>query len=187
VLRAAAAQWQPKAARDVALLRLIAELRVRESEVCRLRVRDYDGTTIGIVPKGHREVVVVKVPPGLQTALDTYLKLRGPLAGHAPLLASCDPALRGDGFLTRGGLYQLVRELAARAGVPGPVSPHRLLHTAATALADAGTSNDDLQHWGRWEKRDTAEAYTDHRVRIVERLGGQLDSLIEGLLAKGDH
>lgn len=182
MLRAAAAQWQPKAARDVAVLRFMAELRARESEVCRLRIRDYHDGAVLLVLKGHREGVYVTVPEGVRAALADYLERRGVVAADAPLFASCDPAERGTGHLTRFGLYQLVRELARRAGLPGAVSPHRLLHTASTALTDAGHSTDDLQAWGRWEKRETAEAYTDSKQRVAERLAEDLDAMITKML-----
>lgn len=180
LLAAAATQRQPKAARDVALLRLIVALRVRESEVCRLRVRDYHAGTVVLVLKGHREGVSVEVPAGVQEALDDYLALRGVVTPADPLFASLDRAKRGDGCLTRAGLHQLVQSLARRAGLPGAISPHRLLHTGSTTLANAGVSTDELQAWGRWEKRETAETYIDSRQRVAERLATQLDDFVTG-------
>lgn len=178
VLATAATQTPLKAARDVALLRLIVALRVRESEVCRLRVRDYHNGAVVLVLKGHREGVAVEVPVKVRAAIDSYLARRAPLTPDAPLFASLDRGRRGDSQLTRTGLHQLVCSLAKRAGLPGAVSPHRLLHTGSTALVDAGVSTDDLQAWGRWEKRETAEAYVDSKQRVAERLAVQLDDLI---------
>lgn len=179
ILAAAASQpWRAKALRDVALLRLVAALRVRGSEVCRLKVKDYAGGAVTLVLKGHREGVAVAVPAAARAAVDAYLAERGRPGPDEALFASLDPAGRGDGRLTRAGLHQLVVALAARAGVPGPVSPHRLLHTASTALTEAGVSTDDLQLWGRWEKRETAETYMDSKQRVAERLAEQVDGML---------
>jgi integrase len=167
---AAAAQWQPKAARDVAILGLIASLRVRASEVCRLRVENYTPPQIVLVTKGHRDSTVLEVPIERQREIDAYLALRGPITSNAPLFAPCDLGARGNGMLTRGGLYQMVRELARVAGVPGTVSPHRLLHSITTRLLETRKlPQSDVQKWGRWEDADTVTAYTDSIKRVAAK------------------
>jgi integrase/recombinase XerC len=186
MLQVAAGQWQPKAARDVAMLRLIAELRVRESEVCNLNGKDYRDGTIMLTLKGHREGVYVAVTKRVQECLKAYFEQRGEMEPDKPLFASCDAAEKGTGRLTRFGLYRIVKELGQKAGLAKPVSPHRLLHTASTTLAEAGVSTDDLQAWGRWEKRETAEIYTDSKRRTAERLANQLSEMTDQMLKELD-
>ena len=184
MLQVAAGQWQPKAARDVAMLRLMAELRVRESEVCKLNGEDYADGTIVLTLKGHREGVCVAVPKSVQGCLRAYMEQRGEIDPDKPLFASCDKAEKGSGRISRSGLYVIVKELGQRAGIERTVSPHRLLHTASTALAEAGASTDELQAWGRWEKPETAQEYTDSKKRTAERLARQLDGMIDDLMEK---
>lgn len=168
---AAATATSPlKAARDFALLGVIFTLRLREAEVCRLRIGNYDGRTLCALTKGHRDTDTIELAPATRAELDAYLALRGPLLPTLPLFASHDRADKGTGALSRSGLYRLVRELARRAGVPGAVSPHRLLHTASTALLQAGYTTDQLQAWGRWENRETADAYNDAHQAVAQRL-----------------
>lgn len=162
-----------KAARDRAMLALMVTLRVRASEVCHATIADYQDGTIKLLLKGHAELAAVVVPPRVAADVDQYLELRGSVRIDEPLFASLDPGAIGRP-LTRIGLYQIVRELARRAGIPGVVSPHRLLHTASTALMQDGFSTDELQAWGRWEKRDTAEAYFDAHQNVAERLSEHL-------------
>lgn len=182
MIQVAAAQWQPKAARDVAMLRLMADLRVRESEICKLNRNDYGSGTIFLKLKGHSEGVSLAVPRGVQECLRAYLDQRGEIDPDKPLFASCDVAEKGSGRLTRFGLYRIVKELGEKAGLAKPVSPHRLLHTASTALADAGVSTDRLQWWGRWEKADTAHEYTDSKKRVAEQCANQLDEMTTEML-----
>jgi len=168
-----------KAARDVAMLGLMALLRVRVSEVCNATLDGYHDGTIALMLKGRAELADVELPEVISRDIDAYLELRGAMKDDAPLFVSLDPGSAGKP-LTRVGIYGIVRELAELAGVPGPVSPHRLLHTSSTALADAGVSTDDLQAWGRWEKRETAEAYIDSSKRTAERLADHLAQRWEG-------
>jgi integrase/recombinase XerC len=182
MLQVAAAQWQPKAARDVAMLRLMADLRVRESEICKLNRKDYGNGTIFLKLKGHAEGVSLTVPRGVQECLRAYLDQRGEIEEDKPLFASCDAAGKGSGRLTRFGLHRIVKKLGEKAALAKPVSPHRLLHTASTALADAGVSTDRLQWWGRWEKADTAHEYTDSKKRVAEQVANQLDEMTTDML-----
>ena len=183
ILRAAADQDPLKAARDVAMLRLITSLRVRVTEICKLKMKDYVGGTVILVLKGHREGVEVTVPGNVQDAINYYLDLRGQTSSEEPLFASLDQANAKHEHLTRFGLFQLVRTLSEAAGVKG-VSPHRLLHTASTTLADIGTSTDNLKRWGRWEKRETAETYIDRSEKVPEKLASTLDDMTEAMMRR---
>jgi site-specific recombinase XerD len=134
--------------------------------------------------KGHVTLIYVPAPAAARAAINAYLLLRGTVADDEPLFASCDPAGRTAGFLTRTGLYQVVRGLGRQAGITAIVSPHRLLHTASTALAELGVSTDRLQAWGRWEKRETAEVYIDNKPSVAAELAGVVDDMITKLLAE---
>lgn len=138
-----AAQEDPVALRDLALLELLYATGVRVSEVCGADVDDLDrsGRTLRVLGKGGKERIVVHGVPA-ERALERWL------AVGRPALARSDspPALL---LGARGGRLdpRIARKVVhdAVAAVPGApdIGPHGLRHAAATHLLDGGA---DLRH-----------------------------------------
>jgi site-specific recombinase XerD len=143
MLAAAARHDGPTAARDRAVLALLADLGLRVGEVVAL-----DNADIG-TERGHRTVRFTgkggkprrrALTPSAVHALDEYLKVRGDDDGPLFVTAS-------GGRVDRHAVFRLVRRLARDAGVPAweRLSPHSLRHAFATTARDEGVPLEDVQ------------------------------------------
>ncbi|WP_344505243.1 tyrosine-type recombinase/integrase [Dactylosporangium maewongense] len=143
ILAAAARQTGVTAARDLAILALLADLGLRVGEVVAL-----DHADLG-VERGHRTVRFVgkggkprrrALTAAVTAALDGYVGVG--TGGDGPLFTTATGA-RVD----RHAVFRLVRRLAREAGVPAweRLSPHSLRHAFATAARDEGVPLEDVQ------------------------------------------
>lgn len=123
--------------RDYAILLLLARLGLRAGEVARLGLDDIDwrGAELTIVGKGNRGERL-PLPEDVGAAIAAYLRRGRPgtaqgrtvfVRVHAPHRA-----------LTTAGVTMVVFDHAERAGL-GKLYAHRLRHTAATAMLQAGS------------------------------------------------
>jgi integrase/recombinase XerD len=121
---------------------------------------------------GEREYLIIRGKGDKERLVPLSERARGALDRWAPLLA--DGALwlfpSGKSHVSRVRLFQMLRELAARAGVdPTAVSPHVLRHAFATHLLEGGADLRALQLMLGHADIATTEIYThvDSR-RLVE-------------------
>ncbi len=151
MIRAAEHSDSSTALRDTAMIRLMLQLGIRVSEVCRLDLNAFgvakNQRTVQITGKGGKRISRA-LPHSAAEAIDDYLKARAKAAGVKPR------DLTGYVFTTRTGrpvdrveVFRLVRRLAERAGLAHPqsVTPHALRHTFATIATERGADLDDLQ------------------------------------------
>ena len=116
------------ARRDRAIVLLLLDTGLRASEVCNLRLDDYDQSTGHLTVrrgKGNKGRTV-RVERSTASALWRYLSERPDLEPDAPLFANS----RTGGKLSRHALGRLLKRLGRRAGV-ADVYPHRFRHTFA--------------------------------------------------------
>jgi integrase/recombinase XerD len=136
-----AAGDKPDAVRMLALLELLYGSGLRATELVSLPLSAVprDAPFLTVTGKGGQQRMV-PVSSRARKALSRWLALRGD-AGKALF-----PSTSRQGHLTRIRLFQLLRALAARAGIdPEKVSPHVLRHAFATHLLEGGADLRVLQ------------------------------------------
>ncbi|MFK4804841.1 tyrosine recombinase XerC [Microbacterium sp. ZW CA_36] len=162
-LESAAAEGDPLALRDHAMLELLYGAAVRVSELCGLDAGDLDPErrTARVWGKGSKERVVPFGLPALR-AVDAYL-VRGRPAlvarrVDAPATAALFLGARG-GRIGPRAVYDLVsRELGPELGAQ--VGPHALRHSAATHLLDGGADLRAVQEMLGHASLGTTQIYT---------------------------
>ncbi|MBY4638244.1 tyrosine recombinase [Sphingopyxis sp. XHP0097] len=153
----------PAAVRLLLLLELLYGSGLRASELVSLPRRAVGGAREFLIVRGKGDKErLVPLSARAQTALDRWL----------PLVGDASPWLfpSGKAHLSRVRLFQLLRDLAARAGIePASVSPHVLRHAFATHLLEGGADLRALQTLLGHADIATTEIYThvDSR-RLVE-------------------
>ena len=171
--------------RDVAILTLLIENALRRAEVCKLNRSDLDASTCSLwilgKARGQQKERITVSRDALQS-IAAYLQVRGedgnPQGGNAALFLNCDR--RGRSRLTADGLYQIVGGHGRAIGVAN-LTPHKLRHSAITALLDA-TKGDvrRVQRLSRHAKIETLMIYDD--ARRDEQ--GEMSNLLSGMLKK---
>ena len=123
--------------RDYAILVLLARLGLRAGEVSALRLDDIAWRAGEIIVRGKgRSEDRLPLPPDVGAAIAAYLRQGRPRRPEREaFLRVCAP-LRG---LTPNGVGEVVRAASERAGL-GSFGSHRLRHTAATQMLQAGAS-----------------------------------------------
>ena len=136
----------PRDLRDSALLELMYATGMRASEVIQLEVAalDLDDGTVRCLGKGSRERILPLYARAVEV-LRLYLE-----HGRGELIRRKDEQAlfvnhRG-GPLTRQGLWLIVKEHAATAGIEREVTPHMLRHSFATHMLDGGAGLREVQH-----------------------------------------
>jgi integrase/recombinase XerD len=136
-----AAGDRPDAVRMLTLLELLYGSGLRASELVSLPLNAVprDAPFLTVTGKGGQQRMV-PVSGRSKLALSRWVALRG--EGSKALF----PSTGRQGHLTRVRLFQLLRALAARAGIdPEKVSPHVLRHAFATHLLEGGADLRVLQ------------------------------------------
>jgi integrase/recombinase XerD len=153
------------------LLEVVYAGGLRVSELLDLPVSAARGDPAALLirGKGGRERLVPLTPPA-RAALAEWLRARDadPAAKGSPWLF---PSRGAGGRLTRARFFQMVKDLAAAAGIdPARVSPHALRHAFATHLLANGADLRAIQELLGHADIATTEIYThvlDERLRAV--------------------
>jgi integrase/recombinase XerD len=123
--------------RDLAVLALLSRLGLRVGEVAGLKLEDIDWHRgeITVTGKGSR-TERLPLPADVGTAIVAYLQRGRPRCGCREVFLCGHGPYRG---MSRGAVTNVAARAAARAGL-GTVHAHRLRHSAAVAMLDAGGS-----------------------------------------------
>jgi integrase/recombinase XerC len=174
MLARAKAQEPVKAARDVALIRLMFDLGLRRGEVAGLDVGDIDrdGRKLWIKGKGRAQKESRSLPAPTLAALSAWLAVRSKIAaaGEAALFIGFNA---GGGRITGRGLYRVISELGAGVGLK--TRPHGLRHASITAALDA--NNGDVravQQHARHASPQTTMRYDDNRRDLAGQVAVSL-------------
>ncbi len=170
----------------LALLELLYGSGLRATELVSLPLSSVprDAPFLTIVGKGGVQRMV-PVSARAAKALADWLAVRGQtgkVAGNSAERASryVFPSPRG-GFLSRVRLFQLLRELALRAGLdPEKVSPHVLRHAFATHLLEGGADLRVLQTLLGHADIATTQIYTHVDAARLVTLVNQRHPLAQG-------
>jgi site-specific recombinase XerD len=172
--------------RDKAVLTLLYGTGIRASECAGLREQDinWDEKTIRVEGKGGHERVI-PMNEEVVHVLRQYRLARGGAKADEPFFRS-----REGNALSRNAIYERVRAAARKAGITKRVSPHKLRHSFATHLVQAGvglvTLRDLLGHkqvtstqiYIHLTAKDLRQAAEKHPIgKLVKRMEELLPSL----------
>lgn len=160
--RSAAADGDPIALRDHALLEFLYGSGVRVSELCGLDVDDLDldRATARVLGKGSKERVVPFGIPA-RDALGAYLtRARPALAARADRAAAAVFLGVRGGRLGPRSVYTLVSDALGPIIGSDAVGPHALRHSAATHLLDGGADLRAVQEILGHASLGTTQIYT---------------------------
>ena len=144
--------WMPW--RDAAILELFYSSGLRLAELTALEVRDIDpyNETVRVLGKGSKERIVPVGEPALE-AIQQYRARANVSSG--PLFIS---KLRRR--LGPASIWTLVKKYLRLAQIPVPASPHKLRHSFATHLLDAGADLRSVQSLLGHASLSTTQIYT---------------------------
>jgi site-specific recombinase XerD len=144
--------WMP--ARDAAILELFYSSGLRLAELVSLDVKSIDvfSESVRVLGKGRKERVVPVGAPAL-TAIQQYRQQARVEAG--PLFIS-----KVRKRLTATNVWLLIRRYLRHTSIPITVSPHKLRHSFATHLLDAGADLRSVQSLLGHASLSTTQIYT---------------------------
>jgi integrase/recombinase XerC len=144
--------WLPL--RDTAILELFYSCGLRISELLALDVKhvDFIGETVKVLGKGAKERIVPIGSPAL-SAIQRYRQAAAVTSG--PLFLST--RLRR---ITQQAVDQLLKKYLKLSSIPFAISPHKLRHSFATHLLDAGADLRSVQALLGHASLSTTQIYT---------------------------
>ncbi|MDQ5988740.1 MAG: Tyrosine recombinase XerC [Syntrophus sp. SKADARSKE-3] len=150
--------------RDRAIMELFYSSGLRLAELTSLNVGDVDRgqSLVKVRGKGSKERIVPVGGPAL-AAVGRYLQSRGDAAGtgrDAPLFTG-----REGRRLHPRSVARIVDRCVAESGIGRKISPHKLRHSFATHLMDAGADLRSIQEMLGHESLSTTQKYTQVSVR----------------------
>ena len=166
----------PKGKRDYALLRCLWDLGLRRAEAAALSWGDFDSNEGTLMVMGKGRISKVKIPLAPKTVQALTALKKG--ADNSPIFTSFDR--RGVGKrLTVKGIYKLVREYSSKVEGGKILSPHKIRHSAITAVLDASNGNVRLaQNLSRHKNTDTLLKYDDNRKQEHQKAVNLLAGLV---------
>ena len=139
---------------------------MRASEVIGLEVEavDLEAGTVRCLGKGNKERIL-PLYERAQEALKAYLENARPrlLRGRDETALFVNHRGRP---LTRQGLWLIVKEYAAAAGIERPVTPHTFRHSFATHMLDGGAGLREVQQLLGHSNISSTQVYTKVSTRL---------------------
>lgn len=144
--------WLPL--RDAAILELFYSCGLRISELLALDVKhlDFIGETVRVSGKGSKERIVPVGGPAIN-AIQRYRQAAAVASG--PLFLSTRQRR-----ITQQAVDQLLKKYLKRSSIPFAISPHKLRHSFATHLLDAGADLRSVQALLGHASLSTTQIYT---------------------------
>jgi integrase/recombinase XerD len=152
---------EPLGHRDEAIIETLYGCGLRVSELCGLRISwlHFNEGFIRVVGKGDKERLV----PISGTTIGSVSRYLREVRVHQPVRPQAEDVVflnaRG-GPLSRVAVFNLVKELATKAGIRRPISPHTFRHSFATHLVEGGADLRAVQEMLGHASITTTEIYT---------------------------
>lgn len=154
--------------RNHCIITFFLHLGLRVSELCNLNMSSLQGDRLRIIGKGNKERIVFCNDICLE-ALHAYKAVRTPYKGDEvdePLFTS-----QKGTRLTRQRIAKMLKAVSDNAELTkGGITPHKLRHTSATLMYQAGADIRSLQHILGHSSVATTQIYThieDDSIRDV--------------------
>jgi integrase/recombinase XerC len=166
-----------KAARDVAIVRVLFDLALRRGEVAGLDLAHFDARAgrLSVLGKGRRDREWRTLPPRTLAALNTWLKYRGKKPGA--LFINFHHANKGLDRLEGNGVYYVVRSLADKAEIRA--RPHGVRHTSITTGLDRTRDPRKVRQHARHASMDTTMLYDDARADFAGEVATIVSEALE--------
>jgi len=145
--------------RDVAILETIYSCGLRISEMVGLRVEDIDGAeeVVRVRGKGKKERMLPISQTALQAIENYWTQLAERPTGAAPVFLS---ETRKRSPMSAAMLQRRLKGYLVRAGLDPAITPHKLRHSYATHLLDAGADLRSVQELLGHAHLVTTQVYT---------------------------
>jgi integrase/recombinase XerC len=145
--------------RDVAVLETIYSCGLRVSELCGLRAEDIDWgeQIVRVRGKGKKERLVPIGQPALRAIQGYWSTLKRPPAGEAPVFLA---ETKKPAPLRPIQLSRRLKQYLVIAGLDPALTPHKLRHSYATHLLDAGADLRSVQELLGHAHLITTQVYT---------------------------
>ena len=150
---------QIAALRDVAVLETIYSCGLRVSELCGLRADDIDWSEqiVRVRGKGKKERLVPIGRPALMAIQDYWNTFKQPPGGASPIFFA---ETKKRAPLAPVQLARRLKQFLAIAGLDPGLTPHKLRHSYATHLLDAGADLRSVQELLGHAHLVTTQVYT---------------------------
>ncbi len=147
------------AMRDVALLETIYSCGLRVGEICGLRVEDMDWKeqVIRVSGKGRKERIVPIGEPALKAIQEYWQCLKSVPAGGNPVFQM--DSSKGQP-MNRTQIARRLKKYLVQAGLDPKLTPHKIRHSYATHLLDAGADLRSVQELLGHAHLVTTQVYT---------------------------
>jgi site-specific recombinase XerD len=157
--------WTP--ARDAAILELFYSSGLRLAELVSLDVAHIDpfSESVRVLGKGRKERIVPVGAPALE-AIQKYRSQAGVAAG--PLFIS-----KSRRRISPVGVGNLLKKYLRHTSIPLKISPHKLRHSFATHMLDAGADLRGVQALLGHASISTTQIYTHVTVERLKKAYGE--------------
>ena len=153
---------EPTGTRNRAILETLYASGLRVSELCDARISNYfpNEGFLRVIGKGDKERIV---PIG-EDAISYIQDYLSTWRNHLPKISASETDIlflnRRGKRLTRIFIYQIIKDLAEKAGLSLLISPHTFRHSFATHLLEGGADLRAIQEMLGHESILTTEIYT---------------------------
>jgi integrase/recombinase XerD len=151
LIETAAKDESPEGKRLVCMVEILYAAGLRVTELAGLPLATIKGRDGFMIVRGKgRKERVAPLSPSARDAIDRYLDVRAEFLPEGRRRPAAErflfPSRSAEGYLTRRRCHQLLKALAARAGIdPDKLSPHVLRHAFATHLVEGGADLRSVQ------------------------------------------